>query len=306
MRNLILAGTALLAISQNANALFDDEEARKKINELQQQVQTQNQANQTTLAELKKTQEALDQRLAAIEAVVKGQGLIDLLSQVEQLNQELSRMKGQLEVATHNIEMGQQRQRDLYTDIDGRLRKIEAGGVTPAPTAAVPPDAASAANAAPPATAAPTAPSGPVTATVAPTLAPPDTAAGSETKDFEAAQELYKAGKYKDAFGAYEKFLQNYPNSPRAPDAQYALGYTQFSLKNYKASMTTQQKLVKQYPDHPRVPEAMFNIANSQIQLSDVEGAKKTLRTLLSQYPNSDVAPNAKKRLAVLDSIKSR
>lgn len=307
MRYLILAGTALLALSQNANALFDDEEARKKINELQQQVQTQNQANQTTLAELKKTQEALDQRLAAIEAVVKGQGLIDLLNQVEHLNQELSRMKGQLEVATHNIEMGQQRQRDLYTDIDGRLRKIEAGGAAPAPApaAGIPPDAPSAVNAVPPGTM-PPATAGPVTATVAPTLAPPDASAGSEAKDFEAAQELYKAGKYKDAFTAYEKFLQAYPNSPRAPDAQYALGYTQFSLKNYKASMTTQQKLVKQYPDHPRVPEAMFNIANSQIQLSDVEGAKKTLRTLLSQYPNSDVAPNAKKRLAVLDSIKSR
>ncbi|HLD10086.1 MAG TPA: tetratricopeptide repeat protein, partial [Methylophilaceae bacterium] len=82
--------------------------------------------------------------------------------------------------------------------------------------------------------------------------------------------------------------------------------YSQFSLKNYKASIATQQKLLQQYPDTPKAPDAMFNIANSQIQLADIEGAKKTLRILLSQYPNSDVAPSAKKRLAVLDSFKSK
>lgn len=143
-----------------------------------------------------------------------------------------------------------------------------------------------------------------MTAAVAPTLEP--TGPRSEAKDFENAQSLYQAGKYKEAFEAYEKFLQTYPNSIHAPDAQYALGYTQFSLKNYKAAMSTQQKLIKQHPTHQRVPDAMFSIANSQIQLSDIEGAKQTLKTLLARYPNSPVAPNAKKRLAVLDSIKSR
>lgn len=84
------------------------------------------------------------------------------------------------------------------------------------------------------------------------------------------------------------------------------MGYAQFSLKNYKASIATQQKLIKQFPDNAKVPDAMFNMANSQIQLSDIDGAKKTLRSLLSQYPQSNVAPNAKRRLAVLDSIKSK
>ena len=65
-------------------------------------------------------------------------------------------------------------------------------------------------------------------------------------------------------------------------------------------------KLLQQFPDSPKAPDAMFNIANSQIQLADIEGAKKTLRSLLGQFPNSEVAPSAKKRLAVLDAIKSR
>jgi tol-pal system protein YbgF len=305
MRYLILACAFLFAVSPAAHAaLFSDGEARESIKQLEQQVQVQNQANQTTLAEIQKTQEALNQRLAEIEGVVKGQGLVDLLNQIQTLNQELSRIKGQLEVAAHNIEMNQQRQRDLYTDIDTRLRKLEAnaaaapmmptgGGFDPAATpgmeqgAAAPADAGSS-----------------VTATVAPTLVP--AGAGSEAKDFENAQALYQAGKYREAFDAYQKFLQAYPNSSHAPEAHYALGYTQFSLKNYKAAMSTQQKMIKQYPTHTRVPDAMFSIANSQIQLSDVEGAKQTLKNLLARYPNSSVAPNAKKRLAVLESIKTR
>jgi tol-pal system protein YbgF len=286
MRNLILVAGCLLALSQTAQAaLFGDDEARKKIADLQQQVQTQNQATQASLAELKKNQQALEQRLSAIEAVIKGQGLMDLLSQIERLNQDLNQVKGQLEVATHNIDTAQQRQRDLYGDVDGRLRKLEGG--TSAQSATMSSDAPAAAPA-----------SGANTATAA--------IAANEAKDYAAAQALSGAGKHREAFDAYEKFLQTYPNSSLVPDAQYSLGYTQFSLKNYKAAIATQQKLVKQYPDSPKVPDAMFNIANSQIQLADIDGAKKTLRALLNQYPNSDVAPSAKRRLSVLDSIKSK
>jgi len=278
MRSLILAGVLFLTISQMAHAaLFDDTEARKQISDLQKQVQAQDQATQASLTEIKKNQQALEQRLAAIEAIVKGQGLVDLLSQIDRLNQELSKVKGQLELDSHNIDLGQQRQKDLYVDLDGRLRKLESTG---APVAA---DSAA------------------LTATV-----PADNkaAGSSEAKDFEAAMALSTAGKHKEAFDALDKFLQSYPNSVNAPDAQYALGFSQFSLKNYKAAIATQQKMIKQFPDHAKVPDAIFNIANSQIQLADIDGAKKTLRALVDTYPNSSVIPNAKRRLAVLDSIK--
>jgi tol-pal system protein YbgF len=272
MRKLILATSLLWSLSPAANAaIFGDDEARKKIGE----IQVQNQATQATLNELKANQQALEKRLADIEAIVKGQGMMDMLGKIESLNQELSRVKGQLEVATHQIETTQQRQKDLYADTDGRLRKLEGGS-----PAAASGDTAGGAN------------------------APAQAEASADVKDFDAAQALLKTGKYKEAFDAHEKFLQTHPTSSLAPEAQYSLGYTQFSLKNYKAAIATQQKMAKQYPDHPKAPDALFNVANSQIQLADIDGAKKTLRDLLARYPNSEAAPNAKKRLAVLDSIK--
>ncbi|MDP2248619.1 MAG: tol-pal system protein YbgF, partial [Nitrosomonadales bacterium] len=171
-----------------------------------------------------------------------------------------------------------QRQRDLYADTDTRLRQLESVAVQATPSNGETPANGTADS----------------------------QESSAESADFEAAQSLARSAKHREAFDVYNKFLQKYPNSQRVPEAQYAVGYAQFSLKNYKAAIATQEKMVQQYPDHAKAPDAMFSIANSQIQLSDVEGAKKTLRILLNQYPKSAVAPSAQQRLKVLESIKTR
>lgn len=283
MRRLILIVVCLLSISQWAQAaLFDDKEARQQIVDLQQKTDAQNQATQASLEALKKSQQALEQRILSIENVIKSQGLMDLLSQIDRLNEELNKIKGELEVAQHHIDLSQQRQKDLYVDTDGRLRKLEAGNSSATNTATEIKEPQAQVNSA--------------------NTTPAESSA--ESKAFEGAQALLQAGKYKDAFDAFDKFLQGYANSKQVPNAQYGLGYAQFSLKNYKAAIATQQKLISQFPDSLKVPDAKFNIANCQIQLSDIEGAKKSLRDLIAQHPASELVPNAKRRLAVLESIK--
>ena len=283
MRKLILIGVCFLSMSQFARAaLFDDKEARQQILDLQQKTDAQNQATQASLDAIKKS-------ITALETKVNSQGLMDLLNQVESLNQELSRIKGELEVAQHYLEVSQERQKELYADTDGRLRKLEAAANAAANTSQAPQNNENATNAVAQSTPAPT-------EAVA--------AEEAENKALENAQLLLKAGKYKEAFEAFDKFIQSYSNSKQVPTAQYGLGYSQFSLKNYKAAIATQQKLVTQFPDSPKVPDAKFNIANCQIQLSDVEGAKKTLKDLIAQHPASELIPNAKRRLSILESIK--
>ncbi len=271
-------------------ALFDDKEARKKILELEATTTTQHQAMQTELAALKKTQQSIEQRLVEIEAITKGQGLLDMQNQLEGLKQEVAKLKGELELAGHNVATTQQRQKDLYGDTDARLRKLEQGAASagPAPVAEVPAVVPAAAPVA----------ATPVVGTVEPAKN------SQEYQLLELAHGLAKEAKYKDAFNAYDKFLKDYPNSTYAADAMYGLGYAQFALKNYKSAMATQQKLLDAYADSPRVPDALFNMANSQFQLGLVPAAKKTLRDLIAKYPNSEVIPAAQKRLKALDVIK--
>jgi tol-pal system protein YbgF len=264
MKNLILSSvflaTQLFSMSSHS-ALFDDEEARKKILEVEKNLQSQNQATQSALRDLKQSNEQQD--------AVTRNGLADMQSQLDALKQENARLKGELEVANHKVETALQRQKDLYTDIDERLRKLES-----APVAEV---------AAPPA------------------VVEKNT---QEYQLLELANGLSKESKHKDAFKEYDKFLKDYPNSSLAPEAMYGLGYSQFALKNYKSSIATQQKLIDTYPDSPKVPDAMFNLANSQIQLGLVPGAKKTLRDLVAKFPNSELTPTAQKRLKALEAIR--
>ncbi len=230
-----------------------------------------------------KIRQALESRLSEQKAQT-----VDQLAQMDRLNTEISKLRGQLEVNSHEIELAQQRQRDLYADLDGRLRKLEGGAVTPAKPAETPAAVAPSV----------TAPATPIAAATV------DTA--DELKSYEAALDLSKAGRHTASIDAFEKFIESYSASKFAGPAQYWIGYSNFSLKNYKAAIAAQQKLIKLYPDSNKVPDAMYNIANSQIQLSDINGAKQTLREVVAKYPLSDVAPFAKKRLAVLESIKTK
>ena len=267
-KQFVFVGLSLFAITTHA-ALFDDKEARKKILDVEATAKANHDAQQTTINEMKK-------KLGSVESL-QAQSVQDLQAQIEQLKQQVAELKGDLEVAQHNLEQAQQRQKDLYADTDARLRKLE-GTATPAPGANN--GAASGAVPAPPA------------------------AQEKDAKAFADADALSKSAKHKEAFTAFDAFLKEYPNSKLAPDALYGMGYSQFALKSYKSSIATQQKVLDFHADSPKVPDAMYNMANSQIQLGQVSSAKKTLRALIEKFPNADVTPNAQKRLKMLESIR--
>ncbi|HSD84721.1 MAG TPA: YbgF trimerization domain-containing protein, partial [Anaerolineae bacterium] len=219
----------LLALCGSAQAaFFTDDEARRGVAELKQQVV----GLQGKLDDANAARQALEKRLADLDAATKAQA-VDMLGQIDRLNAEISNLRGQLEVNNHDIGLSQQRQRDLYTDLDARLRKLEGGAVAAAQTA----DAAASTNAtAAPTTAVPATTPAPTTAAPATTPAPTAVDAAAELKTYEAAHDLFKAGKYKESADAFEKFLVTYPNSKYAPSAQYWVGYANFSQKNYKAA----------------------------------------------------------------------
>jgi len=278
----LLLSTQFLSMNSHA-ALFDDTEARKKILEVEAVMNSQNQSTQAELASLKKNQQTLDQRLQAVEVLTKSGGLIDMQNQIESLKQDLARLKGELELANHNVDATQQRQKDLYGDTDTRLRKLETAVPVAQPV------------------------SSEVTPTSSATSASPVAAPAKNSQEYqllELANGLSNEAKHKDAFNAFDKFLKDYPNSALAAEATYGLGYSQFALKNYKSSIATQQKLLDLHPDSPKAPDAMLNMANSQIQLGLVPGAKKTLRDLITKFPNSETVPTAQKRLKALEAIK--
>ena len=257
MKKLILLA-CLFATPLHA-ALFEDTDARKKLQEMQ----------------LKETE--LEARIVNLEAVIKSGSLNDMLNQIELMKQEVSKLRGDMETLRHLNATVEQRQKDLYQDLDGRLRRIEekstAGSLpTPNKVAETPPMA--------------------------------EIKAPSDQEVYDQANALLDGLKNKEAFQAFTDFIKQFPNSALLPDAKYALANAQFNLKNYKATIGTYQKLLDQHPDFAKNPEALLGLANAQIQLALIPEAKKSLKDLIKKYPKSDVIQNAQKRLKVLESIK--
>jgi tol-pal system protein YbgF len=253
----------LLVASQVARAgLFTDDEAQKKIVALQQENQ-----------QLQQKLTAMEERVSKLDATLRSQGLVDLLQSVEAMKSDIANLRGQIEVNTNNIETTQKRQKDLYVDLDNRLRKLERVDS--------------------PATSAPPAPDSAATAS-------PSTDPGAENRAYETAFNLFKIGNYQAAIAGFQSFLKAYPSSPLAANSQYWIGNAYSALKDCKSAIAQQQKVRSTYPNSPKVPDAMLNIASCQSELGDKAGNKKTLEEIVVKYPLSPAADNAKKRLSSL------
>ena len=275
----------LLAAAVPAQAgLFDDDVARQQLTEQQKRID-----------ELRKQNDALTARLAKIEDGLKNSAVLDLANQIELLRQDMNKLRGQIEVLGNNNDGTAKRQRDMYVDLDTRLRRLEqpgAPGATP-PAVPAPAGAASPASAAPAPAAAPGKPAAPATAAAAP-------ADAAETRVYEAAQSQRRIGNYQGAIAAFQNFVVQYPKSSLAPRARSWIGDSYFNLRDFKNAIASQQKLIKTYPDSASVPDALLNIASSQLELGDTATARKTMDGLVSRYPLSEAAEKAKRRLATL------
>jgi tol-pal system protein YbgF len=242
-------------------ALFDDDEARKRIDALRVRVD--------------QLEQQLSPRLERLEA--KDAALIDMFRDVELIKADIARLRGQYEVLAYELEQAQKRQRDLYLDLDGRLRKIEGGpGPAAASTDAAPATAGGAA---------------------AGTAARPGDAA-SEQRAYDSALEQFKSGSYPAAIASFQAFVKTYPKSPLAASALYWVGNAQYAQRDFRAAIATQRQLLATYPDSQKVPDALLNVASCQVELGDAAGARRTLEEIVAKYPTSEAAGKAKQRLA--------
>ena len=289
----------LLLLSNSVYALFEDEGARKKLNEIQDQLN----ALQSSI------EFQLNEKFTNFEKSNKiDPKLINSLSErINTLFDDLAKLRGEVEVLTYALQTSEERQKVLYKELNERLQKIEDSALKIE-------------NNVNSAESSPT--NQPLTQNnliiqeeeVLPEIAPepipqaadlpPLVDKNIEYQEFEDAKKLITATKYKEAFDALDKFVINYPSSELLPEAKYNLGYTQFALRNYKAAINTFNKIVLEYPDNPIAPNSLYQVSNSQIQLTRITKAKQTLRTLIKKYPNADIIPSAKKRLKDLESIK--
>jgi tol-pal system protein YbgF len=247
---------------------------------------------------------------------IESQTLVELLTRLDRLQNEVQQLRGQIEEQTHTLDGLQQHQKDIYLELDGRLRKLEQGGAASPPAAGngdnagTPPPASDGGTTPPLAAgasdnAAVTPPPSAAGAGGGTAVTPPPTAgagaAGGSADNAQAAYQqafdLLKKGQYPQAIRGFHDFLGRYPDNALANNAQYWIGEANYVSRDYPAALTEYRKVIDRYPNGSKVPDALLKIGIIHSVQNNWDKARAALTQVKTRYPNSSAARLADERL---------
>ena len=315
MKRILWAG--LLILSFNSFAFLEDDEARKKINDLQ------NQLNSLKTEKLVN----LEAQITNLQQVLQGGSLQQFNNKINEIFDDLAKLRGDVEVLQFGLQSFEDRQKLNYQDIESRFEKLEQQlellQEQPKKQQDVVQDNSRELNLDPINNVEQNAvqavqndinqelldeekgsPTNQIKENVVENKLPPLIDEEQAMNMFNDAEGLMRSTKYKEAFELFDRFVTTYPKSQRHVEAKKNIGFIQVALKNYNASLKTYEKLIQNHPDHELMPEILYGKANTEIQLTRITKAKQTLRKIIKDYPNASNIESAKKRLKALESIK--
>ena len=254
--------------------------------------------------------QALDRRISRLEQVLRSQGLLDLLTQVEALKLEVQRLKGEIEVQNHTIDQLKNKQTKLYADLDDRLRNLNTTGEAYVGQSSPPPlETLEPAMSNIPTTDGADEPGLKMENTVShqengdetvTETTPASIDPARAQADYQAAFKLLKEADYDKAVAAFEGFLEQYPDSDYADNAQYWLGEAFYVQRNYEAAATAYQNLLNTFPQSRKVAHSLLKLGYAWHEMGKIEDARTKLNEVMQRFPGTTAASLASDRLATL------
>jgi tol-pal system protein YbgF len=179
---------------------------------------------------------------------------------VSQLASEVRDLRGDVERLHYDIDTANKRNKDLYTDLDKRLTKLENEGKA--------------------------------RLAMAPTIsnAPPVPASQEEESTYLATFEKLRAGQYDDAIAGFKDLTTRWPQGKYADNAWYWLGESYYAKKDFDNALDAFRTLATNFPNSPKVPDGLLKVGMAQAEKKQVADAKATLQKVVSDYPNTYAA----------------
>lgn len=210
----------------------------------------------------------------------------DLLQQVTMLEEEIRRLRGQIEKNDYEIERMQDQQKRTLDDMDFRLRALEGTGMpgvpsmsdTPAPSgshievhgagsATLPTSEESKAT---------TAGDGVLTKT------------GSKPRKlYNEAFRLLNQNRYEDSEKLFDGFTETYPKDPLIGNAYYWLGETHYIRKDYIKAADKFREGYQKLPDGPKAPDNLLKLAMSLKAMDRTEDACTVLGQVEKKFKDA-------------------
>jgi tol-pal system protein YbgF len=224
----------------------------------------------------------LEARLIRIERVVDNESLTQLAGEVSQLQSETQQLRGDIETMRFESQNAADRQQALYVDLDSRLQGLEANQTATleqARAAAQQAEAFASAQAA------------------AAAAAPPPRPVGSDQDNYNAAFDLIQARRYPEAATAFSGFLESFPDSPLADNAQYWLAETFYVQRQFQEALPQFERVIDAYPQSAKLPDALLKIGYCNFELKRWDEARTALEQVSRQFPGTTAARLAVQRL---------
>lgn len=218
----------------------------------------------------------LDQRLQAIERVMENQSLVQLTQQVDALERRADALQGSSETLQYNAESTAERQRQLYADLDARIQGLEASLQAGAAASGIDGE------------------------TFRPGELPvPD---GSDRDNYQIALELLRNERYVESAASFQEFLEAFPESRLAANAQYWLAESYYASDEFEKALADFARVIDNYPQSTKVPDALLKMGYCNYSLQRWDDARDALSRVQSDYPTTTAARLADQYLKRMES----
>lgn len=207
-------------------------------------------------------------------------GQAQIFMQLQQMEKKIAQLQGQLEEQQLLIKQLQKEGLERYQNLDQRLSN-NAASKTSTNTAVTPIDAS--------------APLSPPAKSTEP--ADPD----KERLYYDAAYGLIQKRDFPKAAQAFTAFINKFPQSQYAGNAQYWLAEVNLAQGDVAQAGVDFNKVVQNYPSHAKVPDAIYKAGDVQLRLGNKDKAKELFNQVLTKYPTTSAATLAKRSLQTLN-----
>jgi tol-pal system protein YbgF len=120
---------------------------------------------------------------------------------------------------------------------------------------------------------------------------------GNPDQLFAAAYGDYSRGNYDLAISEFRQYVETYPSSEMADNAQYWIGEALFAKRQFNEAIAEFDKVSTLFPKGDKVPGARFKKAMALTETGQADAARAEFQALIKLYPRSNEAALAKQQL---------
>jgi len=225
---------------------------------------------------------------------------VQLIDKVQNLQQAIQELRGQLEVQAHDLKLLQQQQVAFYKDLDARLGSSSAKSTLTKPTTDISMGTAAIT------TVTDKTPAKLVnTTTLKPQPIIPVSRANpaDEQISYLAAYELVKSKQYDNALNAMQTFIRKYPQGGYSANAQYWLGELYMVKRDYPNAIAHFDVVLKQFPSSSKSAASMLKAGYAHAATGNNDEAKRRLQQVVKTYPDTPTAQLAHSKLEAINAI---